>query len=260
MLGKNSFFRKTPSAIGLEQRLIFEAAGWAIEMISWSNDRLKSAAARIDPNSKNFPSLEAREMFACAWSIVDQTHMLRELLKRLETAEAGPTLEFIEKYEAASDIRNKMNHLHQNIPNLANKKSAVTPVFGALSFCMARTGDEVAAETDPVVIKKECWIISISAGALTHPKHRIQVVNPAGRLVELPVGLIEFEVFERTLNFWQMETDLRALVEHYDTVIKPKTEAQLRAFARENGLDEENTVNEHKDEGIMIIGTLTWEG
>jgi hypothetical protein len=47
MISDDSFFRKIPVAIDLKQRLVWEAAGWAIDAISWSFERLKSAALQI---------------------------------------------------------------------------------------------------------------------------------------------------------------------------------------------------------------------
>jgi hypothetical protein len=48
MISENSFFRKLPVGMNLEQRLIFEGVGWAIQMLSLSYDKLKAAASQVD--------------------------------------------------------------------------------------------------------------------------------------------------------------------------------------------------------------------
>ena len=66
-----------------------------------------------------------------------------------------------------------------------------------------------------------------------------------GRSIELPVGLFDFEAFERRISFSELVADLRMLVEHYDTVVRADQEEQLRKFARENAFDEAKVINEH---------------
>ena len=67
-----------------------------------------------------------------AWTIVDSVHVARQLLQALDynTPRAS---EFQEKYEAASLLRNSMDHLKGQSQNLANKKRK-PPLFGTLSY------------------------------------------------------------------------------------------------------------------------------
>jgi hypothetical protein len=205
---------------------------------------MRSAAARIESKSSEYPTLVAQEMFAHAWSIIDQSHMLRTILKRTSPPEGGPISTFIKKFETVTLIRNSMDHLHSNIKNVANKKSPLPPLFGALSFCMVGPEQIVAGEHGDTTIRG-CRAMTITAGALTHPNHKFSLRNPMGRLIELPVGLFDFEAFEHRISFSELIADLRMLVEHYDTVVKADQEEQLRQFARGNGLDEEKIINEH---------------
>jgi hypothetical protein len=257
MLSETSFFKRIPTVIALEDRLIWEGAGWAIDMIFWSYDRLKRAATHIDTNSTEFPTSLAQEMFACAWSIIDQCHMLRAIFRRSGPPEDGPTSKFLEKFEAATRIRNAMDHLHSNVKNLANKKGSFPPLFGALSFCTVGPDEIVAGEHGKPNIRG-CKIVTITAGALTHPNHGFRGVNPAGRLIELPVGLFEFEAFEHRLSFSELVSDLRKLVELYDTVVKADRDERIRELAREKGLDGEKLINEHLG-SLMIALHVAFE-
>ena len=98
MINENSFFKKIPQAIDLQQRLVWEAAGWAIQMMGLSYDRLKTAASKIDVTSTDYPTSLATEMFACCWSIIDQCHMLRKLLERVVALPDGNAAQFIHKF------------------------------------------------------------------------------------------------------------------------------------------------------------------
>jgi hypothetical protein len=244
MITETSFFKNIPASITLEQRLIWEGAGWAIGAISWSFDRLKQAALQIDLDDKRSRSDLVREIFACCWSIIDQSHMLRELLKRSQPREDGPTDKFIKKIEAVTLIRNAMDHLHKNIKNIANAKDARPPLFGVLSFCFVKDR-HLTKNSNGETVMTGCAVVSMTAGALTHPQHHWRAINPMGRLMEVPVGLFLFQAFEYTVSFSELMTDLAALVRHYDTTVKADQELQLRQFARANGLDEGKVVTEH---------------
>jgi hypothetical protein len=253
MITENSFFRKIPAAIALEQRLIWEGAGWAIETISWSFDTLKAAASLIQPESPPFPASLAREIFACCWSIIDQCHMLRQMLRRTQPPQDGPTHRFLDKFEAVTLIRNAMDHLHANIKNIAHDKEPRSPLFGALSFCALTSDDlDMSNASEPVV--RRCRVVTLTAGALTHPQHIFHASNPVGRLIQAPVGLFEFEAFKHRVNFSDLINDLAALVRHYDTVVKSDQEMQLREFARKNELDEDKILGEYS--GSLMITTV----
>jgi len=137
-----------------------------------------------------------------------------------------------------------MDHLHGNIKNIANRKTALPPLFGALSFCTV-TKDQIYQGDDGESTFRRCRVVTVTAGALTHPEHIFQGANPAGRRMELQVGLFEFQAFEHKVCFSELVDDLAALVGHYDTVVKADQEAELRDFARKQNLDEEKIVNEH---------------
>jgi hypothetical protein len=244
MIGENSFFKRIPLVISLEQRLIWEGAGWAIQMISLSFERLKSAALQIDTTTASYPSSVAAEMFSCCWSIVDQCHMLRKLLERVYSNTETKQAKFIEKFEVVTLMRNAMDHLHQNIKNVSAKKTPVPPVFGALSFCLVRDDDLSSFDHDGAPILKGCKVVTMTAGALTHPVHNFGVVSPAGRIIEVPVGDFQFMAFEYRVAISDLMADLSSLVAHFDSIVKSDQEQQLREFAQSNSLDEDRVLSE----------------
>lgn len=101
-----------------------------------------------------------------------------------------------------------MDHLHGNIKNIANRKTALPPLFGALSFCTV-TKDQIYQGDDGESTFRRCRVVTVTAGALTHPEHIFQGANPAGRRMELPVGLFEFQAFEHKVCFSELVLILR---------------------------------------------------
>jgi hypothetical protein len=258
MIKDDSFFKNIPAALDLKQRLTWEAAGWAIQMISLSFDRLRSAASRIDAASSTYPTSLAPEIFASCWSMIDQCHMLRQILASTSPRPGGVTQNFIDKFEAVTLIRNVMDHLHTNIDNLANSKKPMPPVFGALSFCAIANEDLIIEANVAEPTARECRIVTLTAGALTHPQTRFRAANPLGRLLELPVGLFQFEAFKNVVDFSDLIASLKALVHHFDTVVKPDQEIQLRDFARQNNLDEEKILTE-SNVSLMTVVVIGFE-
>jgi hypothetical protein len=251
MISENSFFKKLPEGMNLEQRLILEGIGWAIQMLSLSYDKLKAAASQVDVTSDTYPTSQATEMFACCWSIVDQCHMLRNLLERMNPATDGLIATFIEKFEAATLIRNAMDHLHQKISNIAKKKDPMPPLFGALCFAVISNEDISDSGTGLVVIKGGTLVV-LTAGALTHPTHKFQFDSPPGRVTEIPLGMFQFTAFEHCIDVSQMMIDLAALVAHFETVVKSNQEQQLREFARKNNLEEDKVLCGEHNVAMMI--------
>jgi len=176
MLTEDSFFKNIPAALNLKQRIVWEAAGWGIEAISWSFEKLQAAAMQIDTSSAKFPGPIAREIFAHCWSIVAQCHMLRKMLQRTSPQVGGPTHIFLQKFESVTLIRNSMDHLHQQIENIAKAKDTRPPLFGALSFC--RLAEQDIIRDDGGFQIQGCRIVTLTAGALTHKEHFLRTVTP----------------------------------------------------------------------------------
>jgi hypothetical protein len=177
--------------------------------------------------------------------------MLRKLLERMNPITDGLAATFLETFEAATLIRNDMDHLHEKISNIAKKKAPMPPLFGALSFAVIGNEDISDSGTGLVVIKGGTLVV-LTAGALTHPEHRFQFDSPPDRVTEIPLGMFQFTAFEHCIDVSQMMIDLAALVVHFDTVVKSDQERQLREFARKNNLDEDKLLCGEHNVGMMI--------
>ncbi|MFT3965394.1 MAG: hypothetical protein QM690_05885 [Sphingobium sp.] len=76
-------------------------------------------------------------MFSDAWTIVDQVHVVRQVVSVLtdKKTRAEDTQAYIDDFASAHILRNKMDHLNQNLPNRVKSSSEYTQaMFGMLSF------------------------------------------------------------------------------------------------------------------------------
>jgi len=110
------------------------------------------------------------------WSVVDQTHMLRNILRELDLG--APYIDrFISKYAVARTMRNSMDHIDSQLTNIINSKKSKPTVFGCLSYFVF----DSTARTEKG--QQYGLIVIVHFGNLTDKKQNFPVVNPAGRRV-----------------------------------------------------------------------------
>jgi hypothetical protein len=223
---------------------VLEAASFAIDAIFLSYERLKSDAVgvTVDRIDQAAHQLE-HGIFVSVWSIVDQCHMLRNLLKELSLTPGGIIANFIEEHGNVTLVRNRMDHIHNQLKNIAEKKVPSPPLFGVLSFCRVSEKD-IERSIDGTFVMKRCLGITIAASSLTHTKHDFQLINLTGKSLEIPNGMFEFQAFENIIEISKLIKDLNKVVDHFETFVKPRIEERIRVAATEKGLDPEQVLNE----------------
>ena len=242
MIPENSFLRKIPWAIKTSDRMELEAIAFAIDAIYLRHRRILDWATKCEPESfSNTPHNERLELFLDIWSIVDQVYVLRQLLGKL--SHLPSVAEFISFAEVAGHTRNGMDHLPQNISNIAPKKKPM-PVYGAFSF------GRFYWDSSGINIEN-CEIYTITAGSLTHRLHKWPVPNPAmsGRVLEIPVGMFEFSSFDRTLDISSLVRSLKAIINISDKNI----ERIIRDFAAKEGSDVEALIADYADSITTVM-------
>lgn len=236
MISEGSFLRRIPLAYETHGRMELEAIAFSIDAIYLKHERISQWAAKCEPESfLKTPYRERLELFLDLWSIVDQADALRRLLHKIRTNES--VLEFRKIAEAAQSMRNSMDHLSQNIPNIANKKGQVFPVYGVFSFGRFYL-DEAGVEIE------EVKIYTITAGSLTHKAHTWPVPNPLGKVLDIPVGMFEFSAFDRTLDVSALARSLNGIVNFFDTRVRSGIETAIKSAAEEKGMDAEPMLSE----------------
>jgi len=182
-------------------------------------------------------------MFVHAWTIVDSLHIARDLVKAVGF-NAKIAKSFIEKYEVATNLRNKMDHVSDNLKNLAEKKGA-PPLQGAISY---------------TYILPEDWtvesgitggrVIGISVGHIRGKSTVSVLSNPLdggnfgpwdheepkfGRTL---VGGFQLMAFAESLllKIDEAVNDLTGVLTELNMAASQQIPAQLEKYAEENGL------------------------
>jgi len=243
MLLPDSFLRTVPHALEASSRLILDATGWVINSILISFADLEKVAQEM-PIDQPSAELEHR-LFVHCWSIVDQCHMLRSLLQRLPSTREQEIEEFISKTAAYTLIRNSMDHLPEKLSNLIKSEQQRAPLFGALVWVRVEPKDIVDGE---LVTYAAC---SVSSGAILG-KPTSWMVNSAFENVTGPVSNFHFQTLDRSVDLTGLMADIESLLQHFENVVKPRIESNIRAGAQSRGLDPEEVLKARGGGGLKM--------
>nr|WP_319513285.1 hypothetical protein [uncultured Cohaesibacter sp.] len=134
MLPSDAFLHTLPMAIAAEQRLAIDAVRVTSDLAAVAYADLIEDA--LDTASDN-DAVASTALVLHAWSFVDQIYAVRKLLERLgETASSPSVAAFFDVSAEAVHLRNRIDHLHSNIANIASKKDAERSLFGCVSYCL----------------------------------------------------------------------------------------------------------------------------
>lgn len=247
MIPETSILRNIPWGIRTDDRIKLQAMAFAIDAIYLRHSWILNWATRCKRESfANTPHHERLELFLNLWSIIDQVDILRQLLSKLGHI---PSInEFLKTAEISKLMRDKMDHLPEMVPNLAKKTKPSPPIYGAFSFGRFYL-DQAGIDIENVEI------YSITAGSFTHKTHYWPLPAPAtaGKILEIPVGMFEFSVFDWTLDVSSMVRNLPLLV----NVLSANLESALKEVAANENIDTAALLADHADAlAIVLAGRI----
>ncbi len=171
-----NYLHRLPRVITAEQRILFEAIGVAVDLIEIAFDVMHALGVQVlerrAGDHVEFEHHERLRMMAAAWSIVDQAHNTRSLIraagKHIDLASAR---NFAELAAVASRLRDKHDHLNAGtIKNHACNKTPVPPVFGAISFYTFFDSDVDQAASSPGAMKFHSFrVVTVLTSAVQGP-------------------------------------------------------------------------------------------
>jgi hypothetical protein len=252
VLPPDSFFRQIPHALETRARLILEAVGWAIDSILISFDDLKTVALATS-SSEASGELDHRLLVHC-WSIVDQCHMLRSLLQRLSKTPHSDIDQFVEKTEPFTLVRNSMDHLSDRLDNMLKAKISKPPVFGAVSW-IGITSENVR---DHQLAGYTLWNVS-SGTVVAQPQWAIAPVGVREINSGEPVSHFKFEAFDHFLDISELIEEIGRLVDHFEGIVKPRIEGNIREGAKKRGLDPDEVLKA-RGSGSLKMGFVIKRG
>lgn len=243
MLAKDSLFQNLPASLNPRQRLELEAIGFAIGSVRYAYGRLKQAAmelASTPPEGRL--EFDPTPLFVNAWSVIDSVRQARELVRSLD-----PKNERLKAYlteaEPACLLRNKADHIHQNIPNLSKRAgSSHAPLFGALSFAIVEDRHLVVG-TDGVTRAAGLRGFAIVSGKPVASTQHL-VSHPGSEPIERPIGLLRLDAFDHLVSLSGLAFATERVAQAFEEVLRPLIEAAVRKEAAGRGLDAEQLLRE----------------
>jgi hypothetical protein len=186
MITDDSILRRLPVALDRGQRLQLEALVFSADAVTFAMETIwritMAAGAAVDRISAS----DRMAVLMAAWSVVDHVHVARELLRRTITGDYGPELSaFAETAATATKMRNVMNHLHTNIPNLAKAKGARPPIFGSLAYLYVAANDFEMREGVAKLLGVKSVVMMTGAlvdGVSAVPVSNFELTSPGGML------------------------------------------------------------------------------
>jgi len=124
ILSENSILNTLPAEIPKNEFLIFDAVRFSFEIMENNFKILENRLLDLTLNKKKEVSIT----FHYAWSIIDYTDRIRELLRQLPWEKPD---EIIGNFKHLKDFRNTFQHLGNRKDKILKKRS---PIFGVLSW------------------------------------------------------------------------------------------------------------------------------
>lgn len=215
-LPPDSILRKLPQALPMRQRLEIETLVFSADAATIALNRILGAIQTPEVEAPG-PSFIAG-IFSDAWSIVDRVHAARQIMTQMRKHGNEGVAPFIAKYRCAKALRDKMDHLADQIPNRAATKGLVTPLNGIIGFLLAG-----------VPSAYEITSYSIPSGS-----HNDQVVSNTISLagpIEVPIGNLELTAFDSTIRLVECVRDLQLLLlkleSEFEATFRASVERQL---------------------------------
>jgi hypothetical protein len=244
MLPPDSFLRQVPHALEAGPRFILDCAGWSVNSILISFADLEKVAQAIPMNEAS-PELEHR-LFVHCWSIVDQCHALRSLLRRLPSTPHPEIAEFIAKTATYTLIRNSMDHLSENLSNLVNSQQQRAPLFGALVWIKVQPTDFIDGRLTSYIA------CSVTTGAVLGKPTEWRVNQAPTEPMTAPDSNFQFQVLDYSVDLSGLMTDIEVLLKHFENVVKPRVENNIRGGAQSMDLDPDEVLKLRGSGGLKM--------
>jgi hypothetical protein len=236
MLPDDSFLRRLPASLDPIVRLRFEAIVFSSDVLSNAYQSLCEVAARFD-HSRSFSTRERIALFSSVWTIVDQLHVLRQLIQAMTNKTPGPNQQrFLDLSQNATLMRNRMDHLSGNLKNLSAQKGRQIPLFGTVAYFFVSAGD-VQDDSGARIVTGGTAVV-LSAGSIADDKLLMSVSLPQrNQDVRIPVGQFLFDAFK-----WRLDIDA-ALLSLGTTLVGTARKVednlmdQLKALSEQAGKD-----------------------
>lgn len=224
MISRDSILRRLPARLDPRQALFLDGIRHAGEIAGLAYPRLKATLTEIAVNEHDSTEHLYTSAFLDAWSLVDVIDRFRALwaLLPVTSRQAPPPgiQTFSELAQPIRDLRNVADHLAQRADYVVARKGTA---LGVLSWFTA---------TD--ITKLEGVVCTIVPGTLR--SRSTPALNPAGRSIEVPTGLVHLSAGEHTANLSEILPYMGARIKDLEAGVEQSLSEQ-EASTQQTGAD-----------------------
>ena len=243
-----------PLALGPELRLQLSLLAFNFDRMQVAAEDLVRLADRVGKNGRDLPSVVHTRLLSHALVIIDACYSIEKLLeaKYFDGVEKNP------QKKALADVRNHIDHLHQNFKNLGNKKAKPPSIFGVLSYCVAQQQDVLAhmrglAKTLPI------HHIIIAPGAV-EPSFNQAVADPRGLVVRGGASNFKIQAGDHLVQLDQLVEHIERAVRSIDRSTYEEFEEVALAYGVGGGLSFEELWNSAGSSLFMAVDSIIGRG
>jgi hypothetical protein len=194
-------------------------------MFDLSLNRMEALALSISPNLQLAISNGLMTaLFVDAWAAVMNFDAIGEVIRRLKIKSAEAT-SFEKEARQIRSLRNKFQHFSGNVINRARSKGPRCPQYGAITWTYT-------PKPDP---DSDASVVFCNLCAHTE-QMEMRPVNPAGRNIRRPIGCMQLQAYDITLEFEQLQAMLQQFINFLNTKVCQHVTDQIRKHASEHGI------------------------
>jgi hypothetical protein len=232
---RNSWLRHLPLGLQRDQAVRFRTIVFTCDLIEDAFERLCDLAEHYGDTAPGQETWVHAAMLSPCWTIVQQVNVLRRLLVSLISNGRMPEVDaFRARYEGLKDMRDDLEHLSEQVPNLVAKKDSSSPPFGALYYSVWKpeslkklenglnemAGRRVCICGGPVLLKQEVDLFP----------------DTASSPVQLPVSHYRFDAGDGSLKIEMLVNDLAATMQLIAVEAEKVVTKSIEDNAEERGL------------------------
>ncbi|MCW4460457.1 hypothetical protein OK349_01970 [Sphingomonas sp. BT-65] len=209
-----------------------------LETLVFAHDQMEIAYRRLFQHLSDLvgaPPYDIRALlFSDAWTIVSQVHVVRKILKSLTDEERSVEVQsYLDDFQSAKHLRDKISHLNEQIPNLVNGQGNSDSIFGTISFF--RPDPERCVLNLPSSAHLEGSLVLIPSG--TSPRNLVSKISTDEMDYGLPVCGLRLLAFDTMLRLNEPVLRLRGIMARISEQTATQLEAHFEMLEAEGGSD-----------------------
>ncbi len=237
MLDPNAFLRKLPHVLDPTQRIFLEAIVFSTDAMDICFNRILATAQHYRLDIFSSGDFIKKQMIMDSWAIVDFVHNIRQSLFRLGfQVKPGARKDFFDNFEAATLLRNAMDHIGSNARNIANRKVRL-PIYGVLGYLYFPGGVPSGGQGNGG--NSDCYAIALSSGRAENGT-QFPIINPHGLEIRGMVCQFKIDAFSFSLNLEEAIVAARAMIDELNARAEDDITSKMKELVdREGGNLEE---------------------